>query len=113
KIRAEANPGTVTAERLRTMREGGFPRVSIGVQSFTPATLRTLGRIHGVEEVRRTYRDARTAGFPSLGIDLIFGIPGQRTEDWEADLDRPITFLPAHVSAHALPPAAGPPLHDA
>src|SRR4030065_161248 len=48
-ITAEANPGTVTAEGLRTMREGGFIRVSIGGQSFTPATLRTLGRLHGVE----------------------------------------------------------------
>src|SRR3989304_2167955 len=71
-ITAEANPGTVTAEGLRTMRGGGFTRVSIGVQSFTPATLRTLGRIHGVEEVHRTYRDARSAGFHSLGVDLIF-----------------------------------------
>src|SRR3972149_241780 len=112
-ITAEANPGTVTAEGLRTMREGGFTRVSIGVQSFTPATLRTLGRIHGVEEVHRTYPDARSAGFHSLGIDLIFGIPGQRTEDWEADLDRTITFLPAHVSAYALAPEPGTPLHAA
>jgi oxygen-independent coproporphyrinogen-3 oxidase len=112
-ITVEANPGTITAEGLRTMREGGFTRLSIGVQSLTPATLRTLGRIHGVEEVRRTYRDARSAGFPSLGIDLIFGIPGQRTEDWEADLDRTITFLPAHVSAYALAPEPGTPLHAA
>src|SRR3990172_6840620 len=116
-ITAEANPGTVTAEGLRTMREGGFTRVSIGVQSFTPATPptppRPLGRIHGVEEVHRTYRDARSAGFHSLGIDLIFGIPGQRTEDWEADLDRTITFLPAHVSAYALAPEPGTPLHAA
>src|SRR3990172_6775559 len=107
-ITVEANPGTVTAEGLRAMREWGFTRVSIGVQSFTPATLRTLGRIHGVEEVRRTYRDARTAGFPSLGIDLIFGIPGQRTEDWEADLDRTITFLPARLAPRPRP-GAGPP----
>src|SRR3989304_3333546 len=106
-ITAEANPGTVTAEGLRTMREGGFTRVSIGGRSFTPATLRTLGRIHGVEEVHRTYRDARSAGFHSLGIDLIFGIPGQRTEDWEADLDRTITFLPAPVSASPPPPTRG------
>src|SRR3972149_800746 len=110
---AAAQAGTVTAEGLRTRREGGFTRVSIGVQSFTPATLRTLGRIHGVEEVHRTYRDARSAGFHSLGIDLIFGIPGQRTEDWEADLDRTITFLPAHVSAYALAPEPGTPLHAA
>src|SRR4030067_859057 len=73
----------------------------------------TRGRIHGVEEARRTYRDARSAGFPSLGIDLIFGIPGQRKEDWEADLDRTITFLPAHVSAYALALEPGTPLHAA
>ncbi|MGZ9196697.1 MAG: radical SAM protein, partial [Candidatus Deferrimicrobiaceae bacterium] len=72
-ITVEANPGTVTAEGLRALVLGGFTRISIGVQSFTPATLRTLGRIHGVEEVGRTYREARSAGFSSLGIDLIFG----------------------------------------
>ncbi len=112
-VTTEANPGTVTAEDFRILREGGFTRVSIGVQSFNPSTLRTLGRIHGVEEVRAAHGDARRAGFASIGFDLIFGIPGQEIADWAADLDRTITFLPSHVSSYALAPEPGTPIHDA
>ncbi|NJD61419.1 MAG: radical SAM family heme chaperone HemW [Deltaproteobacteria bacterium] len=112
-ITTEANPGTVSEEDFRMLREGGFNRVSIGVQSFTPRTLETLGRIHGVEEVRAAHRDARRAGFFSIGMDLIFGIPGQERPDWTADLDRTVTFLPAHVSAYALAPERGTPIHGA
>jgi oxygen-independent coproporphyrinogen-3 oxidase len=112
-ITVEANPGTVSPEQLSALRNGGFTRISIGVQSFTPSILRTLGRIHGREEVRRTVRDARAAGFDSLGIDLIFGIPGQRAGQWEADLERTVGFLPAHVSVYALAPEPGTPIHAA
>jgi len=112
-VTTEANPGTVSAEDFHALSAGGFNRVSIGVQSFTPRTLRTLGRIHGVEEVREAHRDARRAGFSSIGMDLIFGIPGQETADWAADLDRTVTFLPAHVSAYALAPEPGTPIHGA
>lgn len=112
-ITTEANPGTVSAEDFLRLREGGFNRVSIGVQSFSPRTLATLGRIHGVEEVRAAHRDARRAGFSSIGMDLIFGIPGQQRPDWTADLDRTVTFLPAHVSAYALAPERGTPIHGA
>ena len=112
-ITVEANPGTASPGQLSALRNGGFKRISIGVQSFTPSILRTLGRIHGREEVRRTIRDARAAGFDSLGIDLIFGIPGQRTGQWEADLERTLGFLPAHVSVYALAPEPGTPIHAA
>ena len=112
-ITVEANPGTVNRKQLSALREGGFTRISIGVQSFTPDTLRTLGRVHGAEDVRRTVRDARTAGFDSLGTDLIFGIPGQRPTQWEADLERTVSLLPGHVSAYALAPEPGTPIHAA
>ncbi len=112
-VTTEANPGTVSAEDFRTLRDGGFNRISIGVQSFDPATLRTLGRIHGVDEVRAAHGDAKRAGFASIGIDLIFGVPGQGLSDWAADLDLAVTFLPAHVSAYALAPEPGTPIHDA
>jgi oxygen-independent coproporphyrinogen-3 oxidase len=103
----------VTEEGFRALRAGGFTRISIGVQSFQPRTLRTLGRIHGVEEVRAAHRGARRAGFSSIGMDLIFGIPGQESADWADDLDRTITFLPAHVSAYALAAEHGTPIHRA
>ena len=72
------------------------------VQSFRPETLSELGRSHSVDDVRSAYRDARKARFASVGIDLIFGNPGQTTDDWRADLERAVTFLPDHVSAYAL-----------
>ena len=112
-VTAEANPGTVTGADFVRLREDGFNRVSIGVQSFRRETLAALGRIHSVEEVRAAYRDARRAGFSSVGIDLIFGNPGQREEEWQEDLDLAVTFLPDHVSAYALAPEPGTPIHGA
>jgi oxygen-independent coproporphyrinogen-3 oxidase len=109
-ITIEANPGTVCENGLRTLRAGGFNRLSVGMQSFSPTALLTLGRIHDAEDNRRAYRDARAAGFDSLGIDLIFGIPGQSGIDWGEDLERAITFLPDHISAYALAPEPGTPL---
>ncbi|MBI5905177.1 MAG: radical SAM family heme chaperone HemW [Deltaproteobacteria bacterium] len=110
-ITVEANPGTVTGDDFLRLRDGGFTRVSLGVQSFRPATLSALGRIHSVDDVRAAYRDARRAGFSSVGIDLIFGNPGQSQDDWQADLDRAVTFLPDHISAYALAPEPGTPIH--
>jgi oxygen-independent coproporphyrinogen-3 oxidase len=109
-ITTEANPGTVTGDDLARLREVGFNRVSLGVQSFRPETLADLGRIHSVEDVRAAYRDARKAGFSSVGIDLIFGNPGQSEAEWQEDLDRAVTFLPDHVSAYALAPEPGTPI---
>ena len=112
-ITTEANPGTVTGDDFALLREGGFNRVSLGVQSFRPSTLAALGRIHSVEDVRAAYRDARRAGFSSVGIDLIFGNPGQSEGEWQEDLDRAVTFLPEHVSAYALTPEPGTPIDAA
>jgi len=110
-ISTEANPGTVSGDDFARLREGGFNRVSLGVQSFRPETLAALGRIHSVEDVRAAYRDARRAGFSSVGIDLIFGNPGQNEAEWQQDLDLAVTFLPDHVSAYALTPEPGTPIH--
>src|SRR5512140_3085682 len=112
-ITAEANPGTTTGDDFARLREGGFNRVSLGVQSFRRETLAALGRIHSVEDVRTAYRDARRAGFPSVGIDLIFGNPGQNEAEWQEDLDLAVTFLADHVSAYALTPEPGTPIHAA
>jgi oxygen-independent coproporphyrinogen-3 oxidase len=112
-ITTEANPGTVTGDDFARLREGGFNRVSLGVQSFRPETVAALGRIHSLEDVRAAYRDARRAGFPSVGIDLIFGNPGQNEAEWQEDLDLAVTFLPDHVSVYALTPEPGTPIHAA
>jgi oxygen-independent coproporphyrinogen-3 oxidase len=112
-VTTEANPGTVAAEDFRALCAGGFNRISIGVQSFDPGVLATLGRIHGAEEVRAAHRDARRAGFSSIGMDLIFGVPGQEAASFRSDLERTVTFLPAHVSAYALAPEPGTKIHEA
>jgi oxygen-independent coproporphyrinogen-3 oxidase len=109
-ITVEANPGTVTPESLADLRRGGFNRLSLGVQSFHPVTLDLLGRIHGVAEIREAIRDARRAGFGNVGIDLIFGVPGQTAVEWGYDLHLAGMFLPDHVSAYALTPEPGTPL---
>ncbi|HEY5765576.1 MAG TPA: radical SAM family heme chaperone HemW [Candidatus Deferrimicrobiaceae bacterium] len=112
-VTTEANPGTVSPGDLTALREGGFNRISVGAQSFSAGTLRTLGRIHGKEEIRRTIRDARSAGFPSVGVDLIFGVPGQTPASWREDLERALALSPSHVSAYALAPEPGTPIHTA
>src|SRR5574342_371798 len=99
-------PTALGAEGLVTLlaavRAGGFNRVSIGVQSFDPEMLKILGRVHGVAEIRAAWRDARAAGFPTIGLDLIFGIPGQTAPSFAADLERSVALRPSHVSAYAL-----------
>lgn len=110
-VTLEANPGTVGKEDFHRLREGGFTRVSLGVQSFHPPTLAALGRIHSAGEASAAFLDAREAGFPSVGFDLIFGNPGQTEEGWAGDLRRALTFLPDHLSAYALSPEPGTPIH--
>jgi len=109
----EANPGAVSAADFKALRAGGFNRISIGAQSFDPRTLKTLGRIHGVGEIHAAWRNARAAGFPSIGLDLIFGVPGQTAESFAADLEKTTSLMPSHVSAYALAPEPGTPLHAA
>jgi putative oxygen-independent coproporphyrinogen III oxidase len=110
-ITAEANPGTVDARDLERLREAGFTRLSLGVQSFHAPTLAALGRIHSGDDIRAAWRHARRWGFPSAGMDLIFGNPGQDEELWTDDLRRAITLQPDHLSAYALTPERGTPLH--
>ncbi|WP_231705787.1 coproporphyrinogen-III oxidase family protein, partial [Effusibacillus lacus] len=76
-ISVEANPGTVNAEKLQVLREGGVNRLSFGVQSFHDAILKKLGRLHDSLTVYHSYEKARQAGFSSINLDLMFGLPGQ------------------------------------
>ena len=74
--KSEANPGTLTPEKLAAMKEGGIDRVSIGVQSFNPEALRLLGRIHTADQAVESFHALRAAGFENVNIDLIQSIPG-------------------------------------
>lgn len=101
-ISMEANPGTLTEERLEGYRKAGVNRLSIGLQSFDEGVLRTLGRIHTAYDFVRSYEDARKAGFDNISADLMFGIPGQTQKIWEDTVVRTASMLPEHVSFYSL-----------
>jgi oxygen-independent coproporphyrinogen-3 oxidase len=101
-ITVEANPETVTDEKLAMLREMGVNRLSLGVQAFTPASLRRLGRHHSVERAVRAVDQARRAGIPHLNLDLMFGAPGQTMADWDETLAAGLALAPDHLSAYGL-----------
>ncbi|MBF6569666.1 MAG: radical SAM family heme chaperone HemW [Candidatus Binataceae bacterium] len=101
-ITLEANPGTVNGEKLAGMRAAGVNRISFGAQSFNPAILKFLGRIHSAEDTREAARMAHRAGFDRLNLDLIFAVPGQTTDDIRADIDAAVALGPDHISAYNL-----------
>jgi oxygen-independent coproporphyrinogen-3 oxidase len=98
----EANPATVRPEKARLLREAGVTRISLGVQSWNDTTLKTLGRVHSEAQAHKTYETRRNAGLPAVNIDLMFAIPGQSADQWEADLLKTIALSPEHVSAYCL-----------
>lgn len=108
----EANPGTISLDKLQGFRAAGVNRVSFGVQSFAPHHLRTLGRIHGADEARAAVSLARAAGFENVSIDLIFALPNQTLSEWEADLAQACALNPDHVSAYNLTYEEGTPFHQ-
>jgi len=111
-ITLEANPGTVTVDRLRDFRSAGVNRLSFGIQSFQPHLLKVLGRLHTVEETRLVMPMARAAGFSNVNLDLIFAVPGQTRDDWKKDLETAIAAAPEHVSAYNLTYEEGTPFFD-
>ncbi len=98
----EANPSTFDTKKAQTMRELGINRISLGVQSFQPDILETLGRDHSPADAIQSYGVLRDAGFENISIDLMFSIPGQTTELWQADLDQVAALGPNHISAYNL-----------
>jgi oxygen-independent coproporphyrinogen III oxidase len=98
----EANPNTVTSEKLSLLLALGVNRLSLGIQSFSDDILQTLGRLHNGEQAADAFRLARSMGFRNIGIDLIYGIPGQTETHWEETLDAAIALKPEHVSAYSL-----------
>ncbi len=101
-ITLEANPGTVDRARLRDFAAAEVNRVSFGVQSFQARQLTQLGRIHGAVEAIDAIADARGAGFDGINVDLMFAVPGQTVQEWEADLATAVSLRPDHISAYNL-----------
>jgi len=100
-VTTEANPDSVTPEGLARLAEGGFTRVSVGMQSAVPHVLRVLERTHQPANVALAVEAARAAGLHT-SVDLIYGTPGESLDDWRASLDAAVGLEPDHVSAYAL-----------
>jgi oxygen-independent coproporphyrinogen III oxidase len=101
-ITLEANPGTLTPERLAGYRAAGVNRLSLGIQSFEDRLLARLGRVHSKEEALRAFDAARRAGFANISIDLMHSLPEQSPLQWRAALAQGIALSPEHISAYAL-----------
>ncbi len=101
-ITLEANPGTVTAQSLAGYRAAGVNRLSLGVQSLQPESLKQLGRIHDRDQARQSVSLARAAGFTNLSLDLIFGLPGQTLAELQLELEDFLVLEPDHLSVYGL-----------
>jgi oxygen-independent coproporphyrinogen-3 oxidase len=111
-VTIEANPGTISVDYLRAVRNVGINRLSLGAQSFDGEELAVLGRIHDAEQVGLTVEWARAAGFDNLNLDLIYGLPGQTLVSWGRTLESALALAPEHISLYCLTLEEGTPLHD-
>jgi len=98
----EANPGTVHTEKLKALREFGFDRISLGVQSLQEKELRALGRIHTADQALRAIEETKQAGLQRINADLMSGIPGQTVESFRHTLDRILQLNLSHLSVYSL-----------
>jgi oxygen-independent coproporphyrinogen-3 oxidase len=98
----EANPGSVSARKAALLRELGITRVSLGVQSWDDDLLKVLGREHNSQQAKQSFQILRTAGFANINIDLMFGLPGQKIEQWKSTLETTVRLRPEHISAYCL-----------
>ena len=110
-ITFECNPDSVSAKLLHRLRSEGFNRVSLGVQSDNDKLLKKLGRPHDYAQVLNAVKKIRRAGYKNLSLDLIYGLPGQTLESWEATLYKVLELEPEHMSCYGLKVEEGTPLY--
>ena len=101
-ITLEANPDSVTAEKLSRYIEVGFNRISFGMQSAKPHVLAVLDRTHNPENVKRAVDMARAAGFGSISVDLIYGTSGESLDEWRETVTTALSLDIDHISVYAL-----------
>jgi oxygen-independent coproporphyrinogen-3 oxidase len=101
-ITLEANPETVTADRMRGYRAAGVNRVSLGVQSFDDGELRRLGRVHSAARAREALAATRAAGIDNVSLDLMMWLPGQSVGQWMASVEALVRAQPDHASLYLL-----------
>ncbi|HZW48562.1 MAG TPA: radical SAM family heme chaperone HemW [Bacillota bacterium] len=98
----EANPGSLTAEKICLLLRRGINRISLGVQAFQPSLLHCMGRCHTSEEAEQTILDLKNSGLKNWSMDLIYGLPGQTLADWRETLTKALQFRPPHLSMYNL-----------
>ena len=101
-ITIEAHPATINTKLLTEILEGGFNRLSIGIQSFSDEMLTLLGRHHTKKEAVAAFDMARQAGFKNISLDLIYALPGQSLADFEKSVQTTIDLDPEHLSLYGL-----------
>lgn len=98
----EMAPSTVKADKLAVLKDLGVTRISMGVQSFQPTLLESLGRLHNPKQIYLAWERVQAAGFAQSNLDLMFAIPGQSLEEWEADIREAARLGPTHLSTYCL-----------
>ncbi|MBR3899819.1 MAG: radical SAM family heme chaperone HemW, partial [Elusimicrobiaceae bacterium] len=107
----EANPESLTAEKLNLLKDAGLSRLSLGLQSFNDAVLKKIGRIHQVSTFLKAYEQARKAGFENINVDLIGGLPGETEEDFIKGVEKLVALDPMHISVYGLQVEEGTPFY--
>ena len=111
-ISIEANPGTLTMEKLHMYRTCGINRISIGLQSADDEELKALGRIHCYDDFLKSFQRARQAGFTNINVDLMSALPGQTVQSLKNTLRKVMMLKPEHISAYSLIIEEGTPFYD-
>lgn len=111
-ITFEANPDSVTPRLLRRLRSEGFNRVSLGIQCDDDRILHALGRPHTYEQAVEAVNKIRKARYRNLSVDLMYGLPGQSLEQWQATLMNVLSLKPEHISCYGLKVEKGTPLYE-
>jgi oxygen-independent coproporphyrinogen-3 oxidase len=101
-ITLETNPGTVSFDKLKSFKEAGINRISIGIQSFDNGELKFLTRIHDSNTAIKTVENTHKAGFENISVDLIFNLPNQTKKRWKENLSKAASLPIKHISAYSL-----------
>ncbi|MDP4159532.1 MAG: radical SAM family heme chaperone HemW [Bacillota bacterium] len=108
----EGNPGTITESKLAILERCGINRFSLGVQAFDDRLLKAVGRRHTASQAREAIGRLRAAGFKNINLDLMFGLPAQDMEAWQASLEEALSYSPEHLSLYGLMLEEGTPLYE-